>query len=355
MKLFSFYPKAILAKGLFAVFVFFSFLILTIHLSSNNITKEKLLMEKLEKTIVMNGEEKKAVLQKLQELSKDTDSDGLKDWEEIIYRTDPNNSDSDQDGTFDGEEIKINRNPLIAFPNDVLQESINSKYGNLQTSVQRPENLKNNLTHSLINKLLTSVQPINGGNSGEVEINELILKSLGSEIKTFNPQMIISSLPAPALKKDFIITAQNDALSVKKYFNSIYDEIYKKFFIPLNEELGPVFTVLEAQESRNFDLLKKIDKFIVAYEKSIEAFKKIPVPSGYEDFAIEEINYYIRDKAIIEGLRQANTDPLKAYTMMGAKFAIAENMTAFHEDTEKKLKEKEIAFEKNEGGFFLFQ
>ncbi|MEK7541563.1 MAG: hypothetical protein AAB533_01815, partial [Patescibacteria group bacterium] len=45
-------------------------------------------------------------------LTRDQDADGLKDWEEGIFRTDPQNPDTDADGTPDGEEIKQNRDPL---------------------------------------------------------------------------------------------------------------------------------------------------------------------------------------------------------------------------------------------------
>ncbi len=43
---------------------------------------------------------------------KDSDNDGLSDWEEInIYGTDPYDSDTDDDGMEDGEEVFLGRNP----------------------------------------------------------------------------------------------------------------------------------------------------------------------------------------------------------------------------------------------------
>lgn len=46
-------------------------------------------------------------------LLKDSDNDGLSDYEEInIYGTNPNNPDTDGDGMSDGEEVKRGRNPL---------------------------------------------------------------------------------------------------------------------------------------------------------------------------------------------------------------------------------------------------
>lgn len=48
----------------------------------------------------------------------DTDNDGLKDWEEDLYKTDPLNPDTDNDGYLDGEEINSGHNPLVKGPDD---------------------------------------------------------------------------------------------------------------------------------------------------------------------------------------------------------------------------------------------
>ncbi len=50
----------------------------------------------------------------------DQDSDGLKDWEERLWRTDPAKPDSDGDDTDDGAEIAANRHPLKPGPEDQL-------------------------------------------------------------------------------------------------------------------------------------------------------------------------------------------------------------------------------------------
>lgn len=50
----------------------------------------------------------------------DSDSDGLADEIEPIYRTDPNNPDTDRDGTSDGDELLQLRDPITAGPEDTL-------------------------------------------------------------------------------------------------------------------------------------------------------------------------------------------------------------------------------------------
>lgn len=54
---------------------------------------------------------------------KDTDSDGLTDWDELnVYKTSPYIPDTDSDGINDGEEIKLGNNPLCAEGNNCLIE-----------------------------------------------------------------------------------------------------------------------------------------------------------------------------------------------------------------------------------------
>lgn len=52
----------------------------------------------------------------------DSDLDGLRDWQEVLWGTDPANPDSDGDKTSDGDEVYGNRNPAVAGPNDALDQ-----------------------------------------------------------------------------------------------------------------------------------------------------------------------------------------------------------------------------------------
>ncbi len=42
----------------------------------------------------------------------DSDNDGLSDWQELFYSTDPANPDTDNDGLLDGKELQAGTNPL---------------------------------------------------------------------------------------------------------------------------------------------------------------------------------------------------------------------------------------------------
>ncbi|MEK7567086.1 MAG: hypothetical protein AAB527_03065, partial [Patescibacteria group bacterium] len=67
-----------------------------------------------EKTAI-NSEQSVTATTKSTVESPDSDNDGLKDWEETLWGTNPNNDDSDNDGISDGEEIK-NNEPSVPTP-----------------------------------------------------------------------------------------------------------------------------------------------------------------------------------------------------------------------------------------------
>jgi hypothetical protein len=44
----------------------------------------------------------------------DPDGDGLMNWEELVWHTDPNNPDTDGDGISDGDEVRARSNPVVS-------------------------------------------------------------------------------------------------------------------------------------------------------------------------------------------------------------------------------------------------
>ncbi len=57
-------------------------------------------------------------------LSADSDGDGLSDWEEALWKTDPHKADTDGDGTPDGAEVRAGRDPLVKGPNDKIETAV---------------------------------------------------------------------------------------------------------------------------------------------------------------------------------------------------------------------------------------
>ena len=89
-------------------------------IGSNNNSSSK-------KTDSQENEGGLSILSASSQTAPDSDNDGLADWQEALRKTDPNNPDTDGDGTNDGDEIRDSRNPLIAGPDDKVEQARSSE------------------------------------------------------------------------------------------------------------------------------------------------------------------------------------------------------------------------------------
>jgi len=114
----------------------------------------------------------------------DSDHDGLPDWLEKLYGTDPNKADTDGDGTNDLQEIQANRDPLKPNtapagqePNDKIDPQIIADQQKAIDEYQKltpTEQMARNLMSSII-----ASQPANG-QMDQATIDALVNKSLTS-------------------------------------------------------------------------------------------------------------------------------------------------------------------------------
>ena len=97
---------------------------------------------------------------------KDTDNDGLTDWDELnVYKTSPYIADSDSDGTNDGDEIKKGDDPLCA------------KGTNCLAAEPAPVKLTNN-TSDALNDIPTSTAAIQAlTNISSAELRQQLIKA----------------------------------------------------------------------------------------------------------------------------------------------------------------------------------
>jgi len=109
---------------------------------------------------------------------KDTDNDGLKDWDELnIYKTSPYLEDSDSDGFSDSEEIANDKDPTCPAGRDCgTNELQNVSVDNLtevvdvNSSVQSTESVSGDMTEQ-------SAQNILSGQGDATALRELLISS----------------------------------------------------------------------------------------------------------------------------------------------------------------------------------
>jgi len=273
---------------------------------------------------------------------KDSDEDGLKDWEEELWGTDPNNKDTDADGTNDGDEINQNRNPLKAGPNDVLDD----------------------------NELITIIKDNNSYDKVELTTTDkfaqdffqeyLSLKGSGAEIDEYSKALLIESTISDALDTDnsligytrLDLNVSNDISSIatKSYGNTLGNLILKNS--PDTENEIDIFNRAVANEDE--EEIKKLDPIISAHKNIVKEMLIMIVPKDIIDEHIDLIENVTQISKYIESMRAVHSDPVLAIVGIdGYKRSILV-LDSILESLENYFINKGIVFnEDEEGSIFL--
>lgn len=142
--------------------------------------------------------------------NKDTDNDGLLDWQEVLYKTDFENPDTDSDGVLDGEEVKDGTDPTSVKNdrNDEIEvvkesiENIESQIARRQTTVKKSIDVEAYIRSLSIKPSLTNKEKVvlNDYNKDKELIKDdlnnfgRIFISYKNEINNFEYQDLLSGL-----------------------------------------------------------------------------------------------------------------------------------------------------------------
>ncbi len=229
----------------------------------------------------------------------DADNDGLKDWEEKIYGTDPQKADTDGDGYLDGEEVASGYDPAKKAPGDELAG---------KTS-QTPRPLPKNLTKALsarigqalidgkIKSLNENGRPLTAEEiSLEPDLDQTLLE-MAVQREDFNIQQI----------SDFEIKISTDSgkPAVLNYLSQAASSIGK---ISSGEESEiEIFT--RAMETNDFSKVKNLQK---NYESAYEQLKNVAVPLDFVSFHKDILGVILATKNIYSAIQNINDDALSA-------------------------------------------
>ncbi len=233
----------------------------------------------------------------------DSDKDGLKDWEEQIYGTDPHNPDTDGDGTYDGEEVAQGRDPLKKSPDDILP-----KKQELQKPVAPKEaNLTRDLSSLFFERYLKAKfqqpdVPLDPQLSGQQVVQDFI--------ETTDVQ----NLSFPTVKETQIhATDDNSPEAIKVYLNAIVESYQTN----IAKEHDPLLIFASIVQKDNFDsFLYLFDPIILGYENYIQTVKATPVPSSLKEYHLQFLNNLLKIKTAVTAFRNADTDIVKASAMI---------------------------------------
>ncbi len=237
-----------------------------------------------------------------QEIAKDSDNDGLPDWEEALWGTDPANPDTDKDGVPDGKEIKENRNPLLA--GDGKTDKIESPKP-AKSPAEQAMQLSSTLTEALGQEFFSEYMRLKQESSGELsefEKTELV-NSLVSGLE--NSQ----NKPSGYSESDIKIASLDDEKTIKDYGNNLA-LIIKKYFDPLPEIEMTIFQ--RALDNKNESELKKLVPIALAYRNTAKEALSLETPETFSESHLAIINSFDEIAKAIDGLTKVFDDPAQS-------------------------------------------
>lgn len=270
-----------------------------------------------------------------EKLYKDSDSDGLKDWEEQLWGTDPNNPDTNGDGIPDGEEVRMGINPLGKGLNDKLATDTIQTKVNPQIESDLTETDK--FSRELFAKYLAAKR--DGSNVTADDYNKFLLDTIANSPEGTSTQIY---------KEADFTKIDETKTSLRAYGNAlgkISTEKSKEF--PGNE-----LTIFDDAINKNDPkILKTLDSPINRYKGIRDGMIAMPVPSGLAPIHTKIVNLLDIMITGIENMKYVLSDPVKALNGVSLyPNAVGYFVTAMNELHDYFIN-KGIIFDKIEAGY----
>lgn len=269
-------------------------------------------------------------------LQEDTDGDGLKNWEESLYNTDPNEPDTDKDGTTDGEEIKEKRNPAVAGPNDKETVSI---VNNLASST-KPVTATDKFSRELFTKYIEAKQ------AGK-EITPQLQAQIAEELlnKDYTSDLLTIT------ERDIKLGTNEDEVTLQKYGNTLAQALSKKRDPNLEQDLS----ILERIMAVGMDEVdkKKLKEIHAHYDVIEKTLLGITVPQAFKDSHINITEAMNMLSQAIEGMLDLSTDPVGSMVKIGRYEEALDLFSAGQLGTRSQFLQLNILFSPTEAGYLF--
>ena len=222
---------------------------------------------------------------------RDSDADGLPDWEEHLFGSDPLKFDTDGDGTPDGEEVRLDRDPAKvntaakgATPNDVLPSIQDPHFASSSTDIL-------GIKKDYFAKFLRTE-----GDS----VRKDTFKNL---LKRFDPATVV----AKNQLVDLNASSDNSIEALRAYGNSfgLLIEKYSKRSHRTEEAI-----LLDASKASSSVILKELQLPAIDYKNFSQELKILMVPTSMAPSHLKIVNGYEQMGKGLLAMQSLYSDPI---------------------------------------------
>lgn len=215
---------------------------------------------------------------------RDSDNDGLPDWEERLYGADPLNPDTDGDGTTDGKEIAEERNPTKPGPDDTMSVIQDPNFATSSTDIT--DSRKEFFTKYLAEQ--------------SKDIRETTYRDL---ISGFNPKKFN---PASELA-DLNIISENDVEALRTYGNA-FGVLIQKYTVRTHRTEEEILG--DGLKTKSDITLKELQLPAMTYKNFSNDLKAMRVPSGLVKHHLLIVNGYEGMSKGLLGMKVLFSNPI---------------------------------------------
>ena len=276
--------------------------------------------------------EVKVVKNPVEVLDIDSDGDGLKDWEETLWKLDPKNPDTDKNGIPDAEEVK----------KKIAEIGAKGETGSSGSEAAESETYTTDTETDILSKKLFAeyINLKQSGNFNEEAVIATVNNLVAEEIQNKKDTQYY-------FPKDIKTFPSENKILLKSYGNSFaaIRTKYKNQYTqnPLVKE-GGVANLLDPE------FIQGLVRTSEVYKNMATELSKIAAPKDLTDTHLEILNNYMASSDGLKELRALSTDPVKG--MIGTQRHIEaegkeKNLLS---DVAEYLSENGIIFSGNEAG-----
>lgn len=232
----------------------------------------------------------------------DSDKDGLKDWEEVLWKTDINKADTDADGYSDKQEVDEGYDPTDSSSNP----STGKKMENQEQFASLATSSAINLTQGLTKTIGFQIYK-----SGGKEMPDLSdpLKLMDSDT-TQGLAEFVAGFNIRISEKELKVSSDNSKTAIQIYYNDI-NKILTVDVLTAQSRTDPDNIAVYIQ-NKDYTF---VDKNIQALKEVISRMKSITIPSEFFTFHKRFIELLMAQERVFESIKEIERDPLK--TILG--------------------------------------
>lgn len=271
----------------------------------------------------------------------DSDQDGLKDWEEAIWHTDPEKSDSDGDGMTDGQEVAENRNPLKPGSNDFFLDP--AELGAIRGA---PGIEAGNLTFSFTKNLVGSglLEALSSG----TQISKESLVSRLALDRNFDPSILLA--PAATVRPgDLPLDPRGGNEAVRAYANRLFSSYARNLSRFSSGDDLDLF-VLAFRDGKR-EKLAGLDAIAASLRTVVTEMRPVPTPQGYRDLMAKTLNTVLQIARAVEILAATERDPLASLVILEKRIRLSEEFSGHRRALLAQLKADGVSFAPNDPAY----